>query len=73
MWNSQVASQPISETVFLLDLSIRYTRPAWSVYLSGSNLLDREYVDRGNVIQPGPGSREESRWTWFADDHRLIL
>ena len=41
------------ETVFLLDLSIRYTRPAWSVYLSGSNLLDREYVDRGNVIQPG--------------------
>ncbi len=41
------------ETVLLLDARLDYKREWWSVFLTASNLLDHEYVDRGYVIQPG--------------------
>jgi iron complex outermembrane receptor protein len=41
------------EPIFLLDLKVDYTFKSATLFVSGSNLLNKEYVDRGNVIQPG--------------------
>ncbi len=41
------------QTYFLLDGKIFYAAQNLQVFVSGSNLLDREYFDLGNVIQPG--------------------
>ncbi len=39
--------------ILLLDLKVDYTFKRATLYVTGSNLLNKEYVDRGNVIQPG--------------------
>lgn len=41
------------ETIFLVDLRVDYTLKWGQLFIAGCNLLDREYVDRGNVLQPG--------------------
>ncbi len=38
---------------WLLDLKLMWTKPRYQVYVEASNLLDKDYVDFGNVIQPG--------------------
>lgn len=40
-------------TYALMDARLSWTEPRWNVYVEGNNLLDREYVDYGNVKQPG--------------------
>ena len=37
----------------ILDAKLSWNAPKWNVYLAGNNLLDRDYVDVGNVKQPG--------------------
>ena len=37
----------------ILDVNLAWTAPHYTVYLKGNNLLDRDYVDVGNVPQPG--------------------
>lgn len=37
----------------ILDTKLSWNAPKWNVYLAGNNLLDRDYVDVGNVKQPG--------------------
>ena len=41
------------QTYGVLDGRLSWTEPKWSLYLEGNNLLDRNYVDFGNVRQPG--------------------
>ncbi|MGI6222442.1 MAG: TonB-dependent receptor [Prevotella sp.] len=41
------------QTYGLLDARLSWTEPRWSVYIEGNNVLDRDYVDYGNVKQPG--------------------
>ncbi len=41
------------EPFWLLDLKLAWTKPAYQLYVEASNLLDTEYVDFGNVAQPG--------------------
>lgn len=38
---------------WLMDLKIAWTKPKYEVYAQASNLLDNEYVDFGNIAQPG--------------------
>lgn len=40
-------------TYALMDARLSWTEPKWNVYLEANNLLDRDYVDYGNVKQPG--------------------
>ncbi len=40
-------------TYALMDARLGWTRPRWSLYVEGNNVLDRDYVDFGNVRQPG--------------------
>lgn len=40
-------------TYALMDARLSWTEPRWSVYVEGNNLLNRNYVDYGNVKQPG--------------------
>lgn len=37
----------------ILDANLAWTEPHYTVYVKGNNLLDRDYVDIGNVPQPG--------------------
>ena len=37
----------------LLDARLSWNMPKYSLYLEGNNLLNRSYVDVGNVKQPG--------------------
>ena len=37
----------------ILDANLAWTAPHYTVYLKGNNLLDRDFVDVGNVPQPG--------------------
>ena len=41
------------QTYGVVDSRLSWTEPKWSLYLEGNNLLDRDYVDFGNVRQPG--------------------
>lgn len=40
-------------TYGLLDARLQWTAPKWTAYLSGNNLLNKSYIDYGNVPQPG--------------------
>ena len=37
----------------ILDAKLTWNAPTWNVYIEGNNLLNRSYVDIGNVKQPG--------------------
>ncbi len=37
----------------LLDLKLQWTRPAYAVYVQGTNITNRKYQDLGNIKQPG--------------------
>ena len=43
--------------VLLINARLTYTRPFGSIYVSGQNLLNKTYYDRGNVELPG-------LWLW---------
>lgn len=37
----------------LLDARMQWSEPRWSVFVEANNLLDKSYLDYGNVRQPG--------------------
>lgn len=37
----------------VLDAKMKWTQPHYEIYVEGNNLLDKSYVDYGNVPQPG--------------------
>lgn len=37
----------------VLDARLSWNAPRWSLYVAGNNLLNKRYVDYGNVPQPG--------------------
>lgn len=41
------------QTYGILDGRLAWTEQKWNVYLEANNLLNRDYVDYGNVRQPG--------------------
>jgi len=41
------------ESIHTIDARLDWTRKSLLVYLDGNNLLDRMYVDRASVLQPG--------------------
>lgn len=40
-------------TYGLLDARLSWNEAKWNAYVEGNNLLSRDYVDYGNVRQPG--------------------
>ncbi len=38
---------------WLIDLKISWTASKYSIYVDGSNIFDKDYIDTGNVLQPG--------------------
>jgi iron complex outermembrane receptor protein len=49
---------------WLIDLKLSWTAANYSVYAEGSNLFNKDYVDIGNVIQPG-------RWISFGFNYKF--
>lgn len=38
---------------WLCDLRVHWTKPKYTIYAEASNLFNTEYVDFGNIEQPG--------------------
>lgn len=38
---------------WLIDLKLSWVATKYSIYVEGSNIFDKEYIDTGNVLQPG--------------------
>lgn len=49
---------------WLVDLKLSWTSAKYSIYAEGSNLFDKDYVDIGNVMQPG-------RWISIGFDYKF--
>ncbi|MEG1615769.1 MAG: TonB-dependent receptor [Bacteroidales bacterium] len=49
--------QPVGEVPYpsygIVDLKIQWVRPLYTIYAEANNLLNRKYVDLGNIPQPG--------------------
>lgn len=40
-------------TYGIIDARLSWNNPKWTAYVESNNLLNRSYVDYGNVAQPG--------------------
>lgn len=52
-FNAEVGEETPYDDVYLLDAKISYKIKQYEVFVEASNLFDIDYVDRGNVYQPG--------------------
>jgi iron complex outermembrane receptor protein len=57
---------------FTVDLQVNYQHKHWKFFAGASNLLNREYVDYGNVAQPGLWVRAgvEFSTSYFLNKHK---
>ena len=46
----------------LVDARLSWEKPAYSVYVEANNLLDEDYIDYGNVPQPGIWITAGAKW-----------
>nr|WP_320120022.1 TonB-dependent receptor [uncultured Marinifilum sp.] len=51
--NSTYGEERSYSPFWLMDARIYYQKPKYTVYAEASNILDKEYYDRGNITQPG--------------------
>ncbi|MBI9060085.1 MAG: TonB-dependent receptor [Labilibaculum sp.] len=51
--NSTYGEERSYSPFWLMDGRIYYQRPDYTLYAEASNLLDKDYYDRGNITQPG--------------------
>lgn len=49
---------------WLIDLKVMWTATNYSIYAEGTNLFDKNYVDIGNITQPG-------RWISFGFNYKF--
>ncbi len=54
------------EVFALMDMKLFWTSDDWQVYLTAKNIADKDYVDIGNVLQPG-------RWLTLGANYTINL